>query len=529
MYIKQLIIKNFRNLKEVNLYNLQSSVILIGENGSGKTNILEAIDLFFNHFDYPHEQNKGALTGNDWYLWFDENTDEAIEFQVTLGSLSSAQAKKLAEVTNVKQQKGDLVINRSIVSINNSLVYRNNSIEWGSVVIRRSDTGYTTEGEPGFEPDPFAQMVTENILKNAFNYIPLSRGTELKAAHGSILTPEVRSELIQRGGDTTPRGIQGWNRTRQTYSDRGWTPGQFDCKGGQLLIQHGTTPIPYEFEGAGYQALFNLLRLIEKSGQLIAIEEPENHLHPKLQKIFIRAVKELVDTQKQIFLSTHSPFILDLANLSSIWFVYKDGLEGKVWNVSSVADINNILQQLGCRPSDLFLANGILVVEGPTDKDIYADWARKIGKPFETASIITIDAEGAGNIKKYLTSEAVQKTCVKIYALYDANSETTVREAVKGIVSDENILSLKRGDIEDYYPRNLVREFAKETATKKGIQEEKIPGEIKDGETVKTLDKLLGGDWWKMQLALRVKHDMQPYEIDKEVKSKLTQIYDSCI
>ena len=527
MYIKQLIIKNFRNLKEVNLYNLGNLLILIGENGSGKTNILEAIDLFFAHFDYPHEQNKGALTGENWYLWFDGNTNEAIEFEVTLGGLSGTQTKKLAEVASVKQQRGDLTINRSIVLRDNNLVYCNNFIQWGAVAVRRSDTGYSIESESEFEPNAFVQTIIENILKNTFTYIPLSRGTELRTAHGSVLDREVRAELMNKGQDVSPRGMQAWNRTRQMYSDKGWTPGQFECKGGQILIQRGTTPIPYEFEGAGYQTLFNLLRRIEMGSQLIAIEEPENHLHPKLQKTFIEEVRKLANTKKQLFLSTHSPFIIDRVNLSSIWFVYKDGLEGKVQNISSLEGISNILKQLGVRPSDLLLANGILVVEGSIDKDVYTDWARRTGKPFEAASIITINAEGAGNIKNYLSSEAVQKTSVKTYALYDANSETTVRKAVKGIVLNENILGLKKGDIEDYYSRELVLEFVKELAAKKGKTENEIPHELKEGETVKTLDKLLGGDWWKRQLADKIIKEMKPEQIDAEIKGKLSQIYDA--
>ena len=202
MYIKQLIIKNFRSLKEVNLYNLGNLLILIGENSSGKTNILEAMDTFFNHFDYPHEQNKGALTPDNYYLWFDMNTNEPIEFEVTLGGLSSTQTKKVAEVTNVKQQKGDLTINRSIVLKDNNLVYCNNSIQWGAVVVRRSDTGYSIESESDFEANTFVQTIIENILKNTFTYIPFSRGTELRTAHGSILTPEVRQELVSKGGGT---------------------------------------------------------------------------------------------------------------------------------------------------------------------------------------------------------------------------------------------------------------------------------------------------------------------------------------
>lgn len=526
MYIKQLIIKNFRNLKEINLYNLQNLLILVGENGSGKTNILEALDLFFNQFDYSHEQNKGPLprAGDNWYLWFDGNTHEVIEFQVILSELDGAQTKKLAEVANIKQQKGDLVINRSIALVSDNIVYRNDSIEWGSVVIRRSDTGYSIEGGLNFEPNSFMQTITENILKNAFTYLPLSRGPELKTPHGSVLDQEVSRELTSKGQDITPGGMKEWNKIRQVYSERGWTPGQLECIGGRLLIPRGTTDIPYELEGVGYQALFNLLRQTEMRGPIVAIEEPETHLHPKLQKTFVQAAKEL---GKQIFLSTHSPFIFDLVNLSSIWFVYKDGLEGKVQNLSSLEEINTILEQLGVRPSDLLLANGILVVEGPTDKDVYQDWARKIGKPLESISIIVIDAEGVGNIKKYLSSEAVQKTCVKTYALCDQNSESMVRKAVKGIVSDDNILSLKKGDIEDYYPRELVLDFAKEWGKIKGKKEEEIPTKIEEGETVKILEELLGKRWWKTLLAEKAIKEMKPDQIESEVKNKLAKIYDA--
>ncbi len=264
------------------------------------------------------------------------------------------------------------------------------------------------------------------------------------------------------------------------------------------------------------------------SGEVIAIEEPENHLHPRLQKTFVKEIKDTFGTEKQVFLSTHSPFILDLVNISSIWSIYKHGLEGKAQNISSVEGVSNVLQQIGVKPSDLLLANGILVVEGSTDKDVYTDWARKLEKPLESASIVVIDVEGAGNIKKYLASEAVQDTCVKTYALCDANSETTVRKAIKGIVLDENIISLKKGDIEDYYPRELVIEFVKESASKHGGTDIAIPEEIPEGETVKKLDKLLGKDsGWKRQLARKVTKEMKSWQIDKEVESKLTQIYDT--
>ena len=46
MKISRLIIKNYRNLKDVDIY-LGETVVLIGENNSGKSNLLRALTLPF--------------------------------------------------------------------------------------------------------------------------------------------------------------------------------------------------------------------------------------------------------------------------------------------------------------------------------------------------------------------------------------------------------------------------------------------------------------------------------------------------
>ena len=97
----------------------------------------------------------------------------------------------------------------------------------------------------------------------------------------------------------------------------------------------------------------------------------------------------------------------------------------------------------------------------------------------------------------------------------------------KGIVPDENIISLKKGDLEDYYPRELVLDFAKEMAVKKGKTETEIPTEIPEGKTVKSLSKLLRGDWWKTLLAAKMIKEMQDWQIDEEIREKLSRVYDA--
>ncbi len=525
MHIKQIAIKNFRSLKDINLFNLENLVILIGENGSGKTNIFEAMDIFLNQFDSPYIQNKGLL-GPNWYLWHHGNTDSPIEFKTVISGLSKEQTAKLSELSNVKQLKGDLTLNRSIICNNDKIIYRNDSIEWGSVIIRGSEKGYKVESEPGFDPNPFIDAIMKNVINKIYTYIPIGRGIEIKTPHGSILAFEVRNELMSRGQDTTPKGMKEWNKITQGYNKNGWTSGQLECKGGQLLVPHDTTDIPYEFEGAGYQALFNLLRLVEMGGQIVAVEEPENHMHPRMQKTLVHAINNLISSEKQIFLSTHSPFIFNMAHFSSIWSLYSDGIESKIQNVSTQEDISDVLHKLGIKPSDLLFANGILIVEGPTDKEVFTNWANQINKHFGKASIIIIDAEGAGNIKKYLTSEVIQKTCIEIFALCDQNSEKEVRKAVKGIINDDNIFILKQGDLEDYYPRELVMDFIKEMLNKKGKSEKEMPSDIKVGETVKKLDEILGKDTsWKKYLARKIREEMKPDQINKEIIDKLNAIY----
>jgi energy-coupling factor transporter ATP-binding protein EcfA2 len=305
----------------------------------------------------------------------------------------------------------------------------------------------------------------------------------------------------------------------------------------QLKIQIGELQLPLSHYGSAVEQMLVLAAEIVRHGsnKVVLIEEPEAHFYPYLQRKFIRFLK---DNQKQFkhqyLIATHSStFIDEFINMNgNVFHVHCEQDDETKPKYSQVEPFDKdksplLFKALGIRPSDLLLANGILVVEGITDKDVYTDWARKIEKPFEKISLEVIDVEGAGNISKYLGSDVIQQTCFKNYGLCDKNAENELREKLKGIVPDENIIALKKGDLEDYYPRELVLEFAREFAPKKGKTPDKIPDEIKEGETVKKLSELLNGDWWKRNLAEKVITEMTPDQIDEEIKDRLTEIYES--
>ena len=85
MKINHLRIKNFRSLKDVELDELNNLNIFVGKNSSGKSNLVEALCLFFNDFSVVG----GNTAGLNDYHWFDRRTKNPIEFEMSIEMLDN--------------------------------------------------------------------------------------------------------------------------------------------------------------------------------------------------------------------------------------------------------------------------------------------------------------------------------------------------------------------------------------------------------------------------------------------------------
>jgi len=111
---------------------------------------------------------------------------------------------------------------------------------------------------------------------------------------------------------------------------------------------------------------------------LFGFEELENNLHPALQRRLLLFLREVAVREGcRFFLTTHSNVAIDLfANdgRSQIIHVTHDRQQATVRTVTTYVDNRGILDDLDVRASDLLQANGVVWVEGPSDRLYFNRW-----------------------------------------------------------------------------------------------------------------------------------------------------------
>lgn len=83
-------VKNYKSFRNAKIEDLSSLTVLIGANGSGKTNLLEAIHLFFSQFT----SNSGASIPLSEHHWHRSAVEKPIQFDAVL-SLSRSEVKQV--------------------------------------------------------------------------------------------------------------------------------------------------------------------------------------------------------------------------------------------------------------------------------------------------------------------------------------------------------------------------------------------------------------------------------------------------
>jgi putative ATP-dependent endonuclease of OLD family len=165
--------------------------------------------------------------------------------------------------------------------------------------------------------------------------------------------------------------------------------------------------------GLGYNNLLfmaaELLLLQSHAEQIpyLLIEEPEAHLHPQHQTLFMQVLerrseppeeRDRINQQVQILISTHSPQFAASADLDTMVMVIGHKTFALRNSETKLEDDDyKFLQRfLDATKANLFFARGVIVVEGDAENILLPTLAKKIGKPLgkHGVSIVNVGHRG---------------------------------------------------------------------------------------------------------------------------------------
>lgn len=157
-----------------------------------------------------------------------------------------------------------------------------------------------------------------------------------------------------------------------------------------FLQEKGNTRFPLSQSGSGLKTiilvLLNLLVLPtidDENEYFFAFEELENNLHPALQRRLFDFIYNYAVTNKTyIFLTTHSHVAINMffgKEHTALYHVIKEGHASEIKPIENYLDKVEILDDLDVKASDLLQANGIIWVEGPSDRVYIKRWLEVFG------------------------------------------------------------------------------------------------------------------------------------------------------
>jgi len=546
MRIHALHVKNYKSLKDVTLEGLGRLNLLVGKNSSGKSNLLEALEMFFNEFNLfeagPPAEPVTEISHN---IWYDGNIENRIEIAVTL----SFDEKECEEIfpkealepvkKRCKESYNKLTILRSINDPKTGK--RTEYVKWADLFLVRDNKLVSPEefgksiapseiGEaipPPTVPESVAVKMLGKIASNLQNkirgkFLPVKvarDGTERSSKiteRASLVDSETLGVLINLGQSRATKDVKKWASVEKTFED--FSSMRLNVRGGEVLAVRGDLYLPISQIGGGDQELLILKRLLMQNECIVGIEEPEMHLHPILaQKVY--KIIQKVSVTNQIFVATHSPILLDRSDPADAWLVRLEDKETKITRVEGGNELASILIDLEKKMSDVFFADGILIVESETEKAVLSAWVEKTG--FDVDRISIMPARGktirTHNIKAW--ANVAKSVGIPLFLILTRYGREEAITAVQdGTIPSRNVLILSE-EIEDYYPIetlvSLLNEKYQIAITSRDIDRKKVRlGEI---ERILSANRKLHPGW-RIALGQELANRMSRHEVPTEFR-----------
>lgn len=450
MQIKRIHIENFRSIKTLD-FEPGPYCVLIGENNSGKSNILRALNLALGETwpserSFSEEDFHNQDTSNDIVIqvFFDETIEEwrnnykleiaGLELRCKAykrkvkdkpaGSLSvdylcidhkgdalKAPAEPLAKGQQFKGQwlpvrvSSDLRGRIPLIYVGVQREYDRHGPTSRWSVLRRLlnevNTAFLNDKTEikVKKPDGSVERMTrrqafESAVKGAYAYLRTDGFVEIER---KLAANAVEQMGLDPARDRVELHFESHDPTNAFRSL-------------QLYVEQMGITSPAGEVGAGLQsaivvALFRTYEELKREGAVFALEEPEVFLHPHRARYFAGVLRGLSEKGNQVFVTTHSPIFVQLERPESIALVRRtegDGTTVKQAAKTALADDERkalrLLTEFDTQRNELFFARSVLLVEGATEKVLLPLVFQKMGHDLNRLGISVVEVGGKTKI-----------------------------------------------------------------------------------------------------------------------------------
>jgi hypothetical protein len=283
----------------------------------------------------------------------------------------------------------------------------------------------------------------------------------------------------------------------------------------EIVVDDGTpTLLAHKGDGVQSLAALSLMRHSSEAGAsgrnvILAIEEPESHLHPTAIHQLKTVLMEIAN-KNQVIMTTHCPLFVNRASIRSNILVHKN----KAAPAKSVSQIRKLL---GVRASDnLQHAELVLLVEGEDDRRAIEALLKHNSAELATAiaeGTLGFDTLMGGSNLSYKLSQVREALCsAHCFLDHDKSGIEAVERAQRdGLLTPVDstftvCAGMKESEIEDLYDEALYapmlqNKYGVSTASPKFKGTEKWSGRLRDAFRQQ-------GKLWTDQVEMKVKIDV---------------------
>lgn len=348
MYIKEIKLKNFKSFKELSFDCNDKFNVIIGENNIGKSTIFEAILIWESCFKRIINSKRTGFykaDGGNTYIPFGDLSFIRLINDTDL-FFESPNKSRITIVISSQNNEFALTFELSKpISISNSYLrfktinhreFEKFSIHLKERQIKLDDALFI------YQTKPVSNILSQEPFMN--------KGQVLKKISIGKSGETIRNKIVAKKK-------QNRKRLEEQISNVLGIPVTFNCLNEtrahvdehiNLKVQHNQRKLDIHLQGSGFlqiAEIFSTIDYLENAINILIIDEPDSHIHAKLQKQLLKELRKIEKTQT--FIISHNDNFVSELSPSELYYLNQESKEKGKINKLPAENFDHIKKEMG--------------------------------------------------------------------------------------------------------------------------------------------------------------------------------------